>query len=250
MAQSIIRVFPDALSLAVAAAEAVASAGSECVASRGRFDLVLSGGRTPEAAYAVLARRMEGELFLWGRTHLWWGDERRCPPDDPESNFHLARRTLIDEVPVRPAGIHRIRAESPDPSRAADDYARDFPAAPSVMLLGMGADGHTASLFPGSPALEERDRLFVPAEAPVDPQGRITATPRAIASAERLIVLVSGGAKAECMVRVFDESGSVRETPARLARGATWFADRAAAERVIELAATERGINISLEDIA
>lgn len=250
MVRPIIRVFPDTLSLAVAAAEEVVRAGREYVASRGRFDLVLSGGRTPEAAYAVLARRMAGELSLWGRTHLWWGDERRRPPDDPASNFHLARRSLLDAIPVRPAGIHRIRADSPDPERAADDYAREFPAAPSLMLLGMGADGHTASLFPRSPALEERDRLFVPAQAPVAPKGRITATPRAIESAERLMVLVSGAAKAEGLARVFGESGSVTDTPARLARRATWFADRAAAELVIEAAGDESGIDISLEDIA
>ena len=250
MARPVIRVFSDTHSLAAAAAEEVMRAGHECVARGGRFDLVLSGGRTPRIAYGILARLMADVLALWERTHLWWGDERLVPPDDPASNFYLAKRTLLDAIPARPGGVHRIGADSPDPERAADDYAREFPAAPSVMLLGMGDDGHTASLFPRSPALDERVRLFVPSTAPVEPRGRITATPRVIESAERRLVLVSGAAKADAMARVFSESGSVQETPARLARGATWFADRAAAERVIGLATTESRISVDLEGIA
>ncbi len=250
MVRQVIRVFSDAHSLAVAAAEEVMRAGRECVARGDRFDLVLSGGRTPEMVYGILARLMVDAFALWERTHLWWGDERLVPPDDPASNFRLAKRTLLDAIPTQPGGVHRIRAESADPERAADDYAREFPAAPSVMLLGMGADGHTASLFPHSPALDERVRLFVPSTAAVEPKGRITATPRAIESAERRLVLVSGAEKADAMARVFGEPGSVQETPARLARGATWFADRAAAERMMELATKDCRISVKLEDLA
>ncbi|MBM4014561.1 MAG: 6-phosphogluconolactonase, partial [Planctomycetes bacterium] len=155
-----ITIVADAAALAGVAAERIAAAIVAAVAARGRADVALAGGNTPRRAYELLAARRapDGASLPWSQVHLYWGDERCVPPDHPDSNFGAARAALIDRVALPPANVHRLRADAPDPAAAALEYERELPPALDLLLLGMGPDGHTASLFPGAAALQEASR--------------------------------------------------------------------------------------------
>lgn len=217
-----IQIFPDYETLSREAAARIISLGMSAIVERDRFDLVLSGGDTPRRCYEILAERLREEPEFWRDTHVFWGDERCVRPDDPASNYGRAKETLLDVVKAPAKNVHRIRAESADLEAAAAAYAESFPVFPDLLLLGMGADGHTASLFAGSSALDEREKRFVVVEASVDPKTRITMAPPAIFAARTTLMLVSGPEKAEALQRVFGD-GDVRETPAALVCEATWF---------------------------
>jgi len=229
-----VRVFPDHGALSQAVARRVATVGTTCAIGRGGFQLVLSGGRTPLLTYEILAATTREEQELWRSTHVFWGDERCVPREHAESNYRTARLSLLDIVPIPSEQVHPIAADVPDPEVAARLYESDYPAQADLLLLGVGEDGHTASLYPGSSALREAQRRFVAVEGPVEPRGRITMTPPAIASAREVLVIVSGSNKAAAVGRVFCEEGSIEETPARLLRGALWYADKAAAVAIPE----------------
>jgi 6-phosphogluconolactonase len=141
----------------------------------------------------------------------------------------MVNEALLRRVPIPTANVHRMEGEADDPEEAADRYAAVLPEALDVLVLGVGADGHTASLFPGSPALRERTRRVVPARAPKPPEGRLTITPPVIAAARRFLVLATGSDKAEAVARALKGGGTPDQTPARLARDGVWFLDRAAA---------------------
>jgi 6-phosphogluconolactonase len=224
-----IRIFADYESLSAAAAEFIRSVGESAVRSRGRFDLVLSGGGTPRRAYEILAERTRDDRAFWRKTRVFWSDERCVAPDHPDSNYLMAKRTLLDRVRIPAANVHRLPAEKADREATAERYGSIFPEAPDLLLLGMGADGHVASLFPGSPALDEREKRFTVSRAPAEPKERITMTPPVIAGARKVLVLVSGAQKASVLPRVFAEEGDVSRTPARLVREADWFLDEDAA---------------------
>lgn len=222
-----------------AAAEFARIAAAAC-AARGAFRVALSGGTTPRAAFEVLAdaRGPYVASIPWDRTHVYFGDERQVPPDSEHSNARMACEALLRHVPIPDEQIHRIRGENPDPDRAAEEYEeilRDqFRLAPGdrprfdLVLLGMGADGHTASLFPGARALEEKDRLVVATQAPVEPRGRITLTYPVLNAAAAVMVLVTGTAKGSAFARV--RAGA--DLPAARIRpvdgSLLWLADRAA----------------------
>ena len=231
----------DGTSLADAAARAIVQAASASVAARGRFTLVLAGGGTPRATYMRLAAPPLAEQMPWERTLVFFGDERCVPPDHPESNYGMANETLLSKVPVPAKQVFRMRGELPDPEEAATAYARTLTevlalrrgALPrfDVVLLGMGVDGHTASLFPGSPAAREvfRPVVAVHAAAASIPQ-RLTLTLPPINAAAHVMFLVSGPEKAKTLKAILrDEAvppaGMVRPTDGAL----TWFVDRAAA---------------------
>ena len=157
-----IKIHPDPTSLARAAADHFVSLAVEAIAVRGRFAVVLSGGSTPKASYAVLATDERAARVDWSRVYVFWGDERCVPPDHPDSNFRMARQALLDRVPIPSGNVHRMRGEL-DPAQAAADYQQallrffaissgDTPSF-DLILLGMGDDGHTASLFPGTSAI-------------------------------------------------------------------------------------------------
>ena len=224
-----IKVFPDQGSLSEAAAGRIVKVGRLCLSQRGSFSLVLSGGQTPRMTYRALARTARAERQLWRRTHFFWGDERCVPPDDPQSNYRMAREAMLDALGVPDEQVHRIAAERPDLNEVCTSYGAEFPERPDLLLLGMGADGHVASLFPGSTLLGEARQRFASDRA------RISATPPTIAAACRTILLVAGAEKAPALVRVLAEEGRAEDTPARLVRGACWFVDRSAAEQVIAL---------------
>jgi 6-phosphogluconolactonase len=193
------RVLPDPEAVAEAAAELVENAADRAVAARGVFHLALAGGSTPRRLYAIL----DGDRIDWSRTEVWFGDERCVPPDDDASNFRMARLALLDRV--TPAAVHRIETEAEDPAGAYEATLRSrIPGDPprlDLVLLGMGSDGHTASLFPGDPVWRDTERLVLATVAPVEPRERISLTPRLLNAAREVVFLVTGASKAEALRR-------------------------------------------------
>jgi 6-phosphogluconolactonase len=200
----------------VADAEAAARVVAERLAEAARAGghLVLTGGETPRASYE-LAAELEPD---WSNVEVWWGDERCVPPDDPWSNYLLAKDALLDRLQRPPAAVHRIRGED-DPEQAAAAYEEEVRGVIfSLILNGLGPDGHTASLFPNAPTLEIRDRLVVPADPGHQPfVKRITMTIPALETCRQMIFLSTGESKADATRRAFGDPPSP-ETPASLVR--------------------------------
>lgn len=219
----------DAAAMARLAAEWLAGETRLCTVLRGACSLCLAGGTTPRPAYEALAEPALAAAVPWDRVHVFFGDERAVPPDHPDSNYRMAADALLLRVPIPPAGVHRMEADAADPEAAAARYAALLPEALDILVLGIGADGHTASLFPGSPALREDARRVVTAPAPKPPHLRLTITPPVIAAARRVLVLAAGPDKAAAVSRALKGGGTPDRTPARLARDGVWFLDRAAA---------------------
>jgi 6-phosphogluconolactonase len=192
----------------------------------------LAGGSTPRAAYMRLASRP----IPWGRVELFFGDERCVPPDDPASNYGMARDALLERVPADPARVHRIRGEIPPYTAAAEAEAALRHARPGVwpavdlLILGIGEDGHCASIFPGSPALAEATRAFVPAYAPWLPQPwRVTMTLPAINAAKEVIFLVDGENKAPVVARAIAGDPALPSGLVRPAGRLIWIVTQSAA---------------------
>ena len=234
-----VRVFADAAKLMQAAAGEIVRAAGQAVAVRGRFTWALSGGSTPRDLYRSLASEAWRDRLPWPAIHFFWGDERHVPPDHPESNFRMAREAMLDAVPVPPDNIHRVRAEEPDAQRAAAEYeatlrsffdpAGDWPRL-DLILLGLGKDGHTASLFPGGAAVHERERLVVAPWVEAQQTYRITLTPPVLDHARRALFLVSGEEKAEALHAVIEGERQPDRYPAQVVEGnCLWMVDRAAA---------------------
>lgn len=233
---------PDPQDLAREAAQRFTSLAREAAASRGRFSVALSGGSTPGALYRLLAREPYQGQIPWEQVHLFWGDERCVPPNDPGSNFRLASDLLIDQVPIPTANIHRVRGEL-EPDAAARSYEQDLDdyfCGPrtrfDLVLLGVGGDGHTASLFPGSPSLRETGRLALAVEAHYGdrPSSRVTLTLPAINSSRHIWFLVTGGSKASIVQAVLEGEGG--DLPAQqicpTAGVLTWLLDAGAASQL------------------
>ncbi|MGB0126536.1 MAG: 6-phosphogluconolactonase [Rhodocyclaceae bacterium] len=205
-----LRVWPDAAALYRAAAEEFARQAADAVAARGRFAVALAGGSTPRGMYGLLASDLGlRDSVPWETTHVFWGDERPVGPDHPDSNYRMAAAARLSKVPIAPANVHRIQGEAVDPGTAAADYeavlrssfalgADELPTF-DLILLGLGTDAHTASLFPGTAALNEQHRLVVANR--VDRLGatRITFTLPVINRARCVMFLVSGADKADAV---------------------------------------------------
>jgi 6-phosphogluconolactonase len=215
---------------------------AETLSTRERCWLALAGGRTPRAVYERLAEPGDPAI-AWARVHVAFGDERVVPPEHADSNYGMARDALLARVPIPPAQVHRVRGELGDGAAAADAYAAELRAAfglapgnrPAfdLVLLGIGADGHTASLFPGTPALVEHTRIAVAVEAPAPPRDRVTLTFPVLNAARAVVVLAAGGDKAAAIGRAFADDGAIDACPIRGLRPATpvtWLIDAAAAE--------------------
>jgi 6-phosphogluconolactonase len=231
----------DPTELAETAAHLIVDAAIEAVRERGRFMLCLAGGETPRATYARLALPAFSERMRWDRTWVFFGDERAVPPDHPESNYRMAYETLLSRVPIPPAQIFRMCAEHADGDGAASAYAAALLEAFGtgrgelprfdVVLLGLGVDGHTASLFPGSPVLREvfRTVAALHVAAAQIPQ-RLTLTFPVLNAAARVVFLVTGPEKAKIVRTVLSEPARL---PAALVRPTdgelVWLTDRAAA---------------------
>jgi 6-phosphogluconolactonase len=208
---AVLTVLADPEALAEAAAERVTARAESVVRAEGSLFLALAGGHTPRRLYELLAdpARPWRARVPWPNVHVLWGDERHVPPDDPESNFGMADRALLKHVPVPASQIHRVRAEMPDAPAAARAYEATLRAAFAaagrrnpycdLLLLGIGADAHVASIFPGSPLLDDLESAALVAAVPAPQPGtwRITLTPSALLHAASMLVLAEGDAKAE-----------------------------------------------------
>jgi len=216
----------DSSQLAERAAEEIAEALKKAISQDSAASLSLAGGTTPRAAYEALAK-IPG--IDWSKVSVYFGDERAVPPTHPDSNFAMAQAALFERVPLPAANIHRMVAENPDQDAAARAYEAQLPKRISVIILGIGEDGHTASLFPGSPALNERERLVLPVIGPKPPPQRLSITPPVIEAAGRCIVIASGAGKAEPVRRALKDPLDIQTTPSGLARNGSWLLDPAAA---------------------
>ena len=193
--------------------------------------LALSGGSTPEPVYLRLAAELP-DREAWRRIDVFFADERCVPRGDPASNYRMASEALLDRVPVREAQVHRMEGERADHDGAARAYEAVLPERLDLLVLGLGEDGHTASLFPGAPSLAESSRRVIAVCAPTPPSDRLTITPPVIRDARQTIGLVAGKAKAEALARVIDGLYNPERTPGQLARDGLWISDRAAAARL------------------
>jgi 6-phosphogluconolactonase len=246
-----VRVLPDAATVQQTAAEAFVERVAGAVDARGLALVALSGGSTPRGLHALLAD--PGQPYRarvpWEAVRFFWGDERPVPPDHADSNYRMARETLLSRLPVRPEHVHRIPAEDPEPARAAEAYARTLREVFAahgrleggwprfdLVLLGMGADGHTASVFPGTAAVHETTRWVVAPWVPKLATHRITLTPPVLRRAEAVVFLVTGGDKAAALAAVLEGPPQPDVYPSQVVRPldgtALWLVDRAAAARL------------------
>jgi 6-phosphogluconolactonase len=224
------------------AADEILRAAKEAVEQRGRFTIALSGGSTPKGLYTLIAANAATSL-PWEKMFFFFGDERHVLPDHPDSNFRVAEETLLSKVPVPGSNVFRIPAEASDAALAADAYEKTlhdfFSLKPGeiprfdVILLGLGPDGHTASLFPETAALLEKSRLVVANWVEKLKGWRITLTLPVLNAARMAAFLVSGTDKAAILHEVLEGKGADEKYPARLVRPVSgqliWFVDRAAA---------------------
>jgi 6-phosphogluconolactonase len=222
-------VVPTSPELARRAAEWLELEMARAIAGRGACAACLAGGRTPEPVYRELAA---ASSIDWSRVEVFFGDERAVPPDHPDSNYLMVHRVLLSRVPIPAGQVHRMEAERSDREAAAREYERSLPSQLDIMVLGMGPDGHTASLFPGSAALDEQQRLVVPVIGAKPPPQRLTITPPVIEAARRVAVIATGGDKAAMVARAIEGPLSPKDVPVQLARRGTWFLDQAAAGRL------------------
>ncbi|MBA3346783.1 MAG: 6-phosphogluconolactonase [Gemmatimonadales bacterium] len=196
--------------------------------SQERCSLALAGGSTPRPVYERVAAELPGRES-WSRIDLFFGDERCVPPGHPASNYGMVKEALLDRVPVDSAQIHRMEGERPNPDEAARAYEGLLPERLDLLVLGLGSDGHTASLFPGAPSLGETRRRVLAVKSPAPPVNRLTVTPPVILGARLTIVLVAGAEKAEALARAISGPYDPDRAPGQLARSGLWVADTAAA---------------------
>lgn len=224
------------------AAELFATLSKKRIASRGRFVVALSGGSTPHRLYSLLGSPWYRSNIDWSRVYIFWTDERCVPKEHPESNYRFAHETFLSRVPLPAQHIHRIRGEE-EPRKAAqayEDELRNLFSGPGaiifdLIILGVGEDGHTASLFPGSPALDERTRPAVPVYLEEPKISRVTLTLPVLNHAAQVLFLASGRAKTDIVQDIL-EGGDTQYYPAGQVRPSngvlTWFIDRQAAEKL------------------
>ncbi|MFN3679938.1 6-phosphogluconolactonase [Thermosynechococcus sp.] len=239
MATPKVRVFPDLAALTAAAKQFVLEQATGAIAQGGQFTLALAGGNTPKPLYESLVCADTP----WSQWHIFWGDERYVPLDHPDSNAGMAFQAWLNHVPIPKNQIHPMPTADADPQTAADRYEQvlrqtfgiregEFPRF-DLILLGMGPDGHTASLFPHTAALTVGDRLITVGNK--DGQPRLTFTVPLINHARQILFLVTGANKQTALRHIFAGTGDPHLYPARLITGnALWFLDQAAAEGVVQ----------------
>lgn len=232
-----IDIFRDQAAVATAAAEKVLAVVRRAPRDAPRH-LVLAGGRTPQQAYDRLAAESRRRGISWAHVHLYWGDERTVPPEHVDSNYRMARENLINHIDIPETNIHRMRGEC-DPAQAAAEYEAtlrkiwgDAPPQFDLLLLGLGEDGHTASLFPGTAAVAEQERWVVAVFVPRLQTWRITLTLPVINNAREVVFVVSGSQKAAILRRLAQLEHPSMDVPASLVRPKsgrlTWLVDAAA----------------------
>jgi 6-phosphogluconolactonase len=237
-----IRILTTPQELFEAAAEEVLRAAQDAVAQRGRFTIALSGGSTPKSLFNLLATNARN-VFPWDLTFFFWGDERHVPPTDPDSNYRMAEEAMLSKIPVPAGNVFRVPAENPDAAAAAEAYEQTlqkfFQLKPGqvpvfdLILLGMGPDGHTTSLFPGTAGLHEKSKLVIANWVDKLKASRLTLTLPVLNAARCVVFLVSGTDKAPVLRAVLEEDVPGEQYPSKLVRPSNgklvWLVDRAAA---------------------
>jgi 6-phosphogluconolactonase len=239
-----IKVYPDLDSMSQAAASLLVEQANQAVAARGRFDVALSGGSTPRRTYELLAAQPFRDQAPWHRMHIFWGDERCVPLDDPRSNARMAKEAWLDHVPIPATQIHCIDcAQSPaEGARRYEAHLRQFfsgrPPRLDLVLLGLGDNGHTASLFPGTPVLRETERWVAEVYVAEQDMYRVTLTAPFINQAALVVFLVAGEAKAGVLREILYGPRDAERLPAQLiapqAGELLWLTDLKAAAQVAD----------------
>ena len=237
-----VRTFADLEALSQAAAESIVAIARESVQARGRFSIALAGGNTPKRTYELLGERHR-DAIDWSRWQVLFGDERFVPNDDKRSNYKMARDALLAGAPIPVDNVHPIPTDTPTVGDAADAYDRTLrhvladgtqPSAIDLVLLGVGPDGHTASLFPGSPVLAERTQWARAVEAPTMVQPsvpRVTLTLPCLNGARNVLFLVAGNDKRPVVVEILQGGDGARRYPAAMVRAAgrtVWMVEQSA----------------------
>ena len=244
-----IAIYPAIDTLSQKAAQYIVRLANEAIVTHGRFTIALSGGSTPQKLYALLGSEPYRSQVDWAQVEIFWGDERCVPPDDPESNYAMAQQVLLSNIPIPAHQVHRMPAEQPDRQAASLAYTREMQRtfgtdgipAFDLIQLGMGPEGHTASLFPHQASLHEQQLLVMPVSVPKPPPDRLTFTPPILNAAHNILFLVTGIEKADALHSVLEGQYNPDEYPAQSVRPpkgeVTWMLDTAAA----------KGINIKEE---
>jgi 6-phosphogluconolactonase len=239
-----VAVFQDTDTLNQEAAQYIVRVAQEAIVTHGRFTFALSGGNTPKKLYALLASEPYRSQIDWTRTEIFWSDERCVAPDDAESNYHMAQEVLLSKIPFAPQQIHRMPADEADRDAASLAYAEDIKRtlgtsgvpAFDLIQLGMGPEGHTASLFPHQASLQEQQRLVMPVIVSKPPPPRLTFTPPLLKEARHVLFLVTGVDKADAVQAVLEGDYQPDEYPAQIVRTArgevTWILDSSAAGKL------------------
>jgi len=211
------------------AAQLIARKIESAILARGTCSLALSGGSTPGPVYEELGESDLASTISWPQLRIFFADERAVPMDHPESNYRLVVSTLLKSHPEALGQTYRMPADAPDRRQAAKQYGRRIPDPLDILVLGMGADGHTASLFPGSAALDEREERVVSVTAPKPPPERMTVTPPVLERARTIVMIVAGAEKASMVAKALSGIVDPKSVPAQLARRAHWLLDPGAA---------------------
>jgi 6-phosphogluconolactonase len=229
---------PDAAQAAREACARMTRSIHDALKERGVAAIALSGGSSPVEAYRQLAQ----QSIDWNKVHIYWVDERAVPPESERSNYGSAKKALLDAISIPPGNVHRMRGEEPDLEKAAADYDAELrdtikakigglPAL-DLVVLGIGDDGHTASLFPGEETVNITDRLVAAVPAREGREARLTLTAPVLENARASTIIVLGAPKHAALERIWATSGDVKKTPGRIIRGfrgaITWVIDRAA----------------------
>ncbi len=235
-----IRVFPTLEELAQDAAKLICQVAGERIQKSGRCTIALSGGQTPKTLYNFLASDLYRDRINWSQVEIFFSDERSVPPDHADSNYRMAWELMLSRLPMAKGQIHRMKAEQTDLSAAAADYqveiANRFGISPEgpppsldIIILGMGGDGHTASLFPGTEVLQENQKWVSVGQGGSPKSGRMTLTVPLLNAAKQILFLVSGSEKESALKSVLAEEGDPFRYPARLIRPNSgeliWFVD-------------------------
>ncbi|MEJ2597907.1 MAG: 6-phosphogluconolactonase [Anaerolineales bacterium] len=237
-----LKVYPDLEEVSRNTARILIEAAQSAVNKRGGFSLLLSGGNTPRRLFGLLAESPYREQVPWGKTHVFWGDERCVPADDERNNAYMARQILLERVPIPEEQIHPVASTLP-PMKAAEKYQNTlreyFSGHPPIfdfILLGLGENGHTASLFPGTPVLDEKRFWVSEVYVPSLHMWRVTLTAPILNQARKIVFLVSGASKAWVLNQVLNGPHNPQQLPAQLIKPQDgqllWLADKAAASQI------------------
>jgi len=239
-----IAIYPDLDTISQQAAAYIARIARESIVTRGRFTIALSGGNTPGKLYGLLASEPYNSQIDWELVDIFWSDERCVPPDDPESNYFMAHEVLLSRISIPVAQVHRMPADQFNRDAASLTYTWEMQRVFStngipdfdLLQLGMGPEGHTASLFPHQPSLHERERLVMPVTVPKPPPDRLTFTPPILNAARNVLFLATGADKADALHAVIEGPFNPDEYPAQIVRPpngeVTWMVDSAIAQKI------------------